>query len=268
MIPVSQLLLILYSAHHLPLNTHVFALNQIVPDLFVHCSLPCDLVQQPFTTASNINISSQLPSNISSQSISSTSVSNFSYIIPYDQTQDCNIYGPLCQTGLITVGVNLTTTTTTATLPCSSYLSAQSAYIENLQQLELGCFHAGEWQTKFGESPECRSYGSALTKSQYTVSDCGSNTKVIQATLDFGTPWPMPAGVNQFLCEEYTFTCCGNCSLGIPEVRLYYFPDKTFVDCQNNQTSNLTSVPSALNQERAHSLIANGSTAVINGHTL
>lgn len=248
-----------------------------MPNLSIRCSLPCDLVLQPFTTASKVNISSQLSSNIPSQNTSSTSVSDFSYIIPYNQTQDCNIYGPLCQTGLITVGVNLTTTTTTATLPCSSYLSAQSAYIENLNQLGEGCFQVGggpdsdplvDWQTNFGESPECKSYGRALTRSQYTISDCGSSTKVIQATLDFDTPWPMPAGVNQFLCEAYTFTCCGNCSLGIPEVRLYYFPDKTIVDCQKNQTSNLTSVTSAPNQKRAHSLVAEGSTAVISGHTL
>ncbi|KAL9066670.1 MAG: hypothetical protein Q9161_007429 [Pseudevernia consocians] len=77
----------------------------------------------------------------------------------------------------------------------------------------------------------------------------------------------MPPGVNQFLAEEHTFTCCGNCSLQIPQVRLFYFPDEINVDCQSNQTSNLTSVTSAPVQKRVHSLVANGSTAVISGYT-
>ena len=47
-----------------------------------------------------------------------------SYIIPYDQTQVCNIYGPLFQADSMTVGVGLATTTTDNVLPCSSYLPA------------------------------------------------------------------------------------------------------------------------------------------------
>ncbi len=132
-----------------------------------------------------------------------------------------------------------------------------------------------DWQTKFGESPECKSYAKAFeakawAEGQYTVSNCGSITTVIQGDFnaDTDSPWPIPPGVNQFIDEEGSFTCCGNCSLKIPEVRLFYFPDETNADCQNNQTSNLTSVTSTPIQKRVHSLVANGSTAVISGYTL
>ncbi len=146
----------------------------------------------------------------------------------------------------------------------------------------MGCFRQPygaeddplvNWQTNFGESRECRSYANAIDARQWTISypisDCGSNATVIQGDVGaFDSPWPLPPGITQFLCEEHTFTCCGNCSLRIPEVRLYYFPDKIDVDCQNNQTSNLTSVTSAPIQKRVHSLVAVGSTAVVSGNTL
>ncbi len=69
--------------------------------------------------------------------------------------------------------------------------------------------------------------------------------------------------------EDVTGTCCGNCSLSIPEVRLYYFPEKSAIQCYNNQTFNSTSNLSARKLEkRVHSLIISGSTTVVSGHTL
>ena len=58
-----------------------------------------------------------------------TTAPYFPYNIPYNQTQECDIYGLACQTESITVGVNLTTTTTSTVLPCSLYLTAQSKYL-------------------------------------------------------------------------------------------------------------------------------------------
>lgn len=236
-----------------------------------------ETVNQPPITALIAN-ASQSSLNSSSTGDSDFSYTEFSYIIPYDKPQDCNIYGPICQTGSITIDVNLTTAITSTVLPCASYLSAQSSYVTDLGR--IGCFrqsYAGDdgdplisWQKKFGESQECRSYAQAMKKGQYTISDCGSNTTVIQVDLlgGFDSPSPIPPGVSQELCEDHNFTCCGNCSLDIPEVRLFYFPDKNHVDCQNSQTSNLTSITSAPIQKRVHSLVADGSTAVVSGHTL
>ena len=230
-----------------------------------------ETVGQPPITTLIANASAQLSLNTSS-----TSSSDFSYIIPYNKTQDCNIYGPIYQTGSITVDVNLTTAITTTVLPCSSYLSAQSSYLEGLNP--IGCFQQSyateddplvDWQIGFGERSECRSYANAVNQRQWTISfnpNCGSNATIVQADIGgFDSFWPIPPGVKQILCDGFDFTCCGDCSVQIPEVRLFYFPDETD---QNNQTSNLTSVTSASIQKRVQSLVADGSTVVVSGNTL
>ena len=248
-------------------------------------------------TVSILTISSQLFPNTSSSNFS-----DFPYIIPYGQTQDCNIYGPACQTGSITVGVNLSTGTTNTVLPCSSYLSAQIAHLEYeqyggfpnpnpandsseaAQDLEdegwegdLYMFpRLRDWNINFGQSPECRSYAEAMSSGKYTFSECGSSNTVISTSpgLSWDYPSEIPPGLVRLFKGFFEETCCGNCSLDIPAVRLYYFPNKSTIDCHNNgtfeyQKANLTSVVSAGHLEkRVHSLIANGSTAVISGNTL
>ena len=240
---------------------------------------------------------------------SSFNFSDFPYVIPYGQSQDCNIYGPVCQTGSITIGVNLSTATTNTVLPCSSYLSAQFAHLEYEQFVRLeyikyedfpGVNKSSElaqdlvdygwlanvdqiprlrdWNINFGQSPECRSYAKAMSSGKYTFSDCGGSKTVISTSAgvsnNYTYPSEIPPGLVRFVDRFYNQTCCGNCSLNIPAVRLYYFPNKSTIDCHNNQTSeyqrpNLTSVVSAGHLEkRVHSLIANGNTAVISGHTL
>ena len=264
--------------------------------LYVRAEMVSSL-QRP-VTASILNVSSQLFPNTSS-----LNVSNFPYVIPYGQTQDCNIFGPVCQTGSITVGVNLTTATTNTVLPCSSYLSAQSAHLEYLQyegfpqiypdvndssELAQDLAEYGwigvvdfiprlrDWNINFGHSPECRSYAEAMSSGKYTFSECGDSNTVISATpgMTWDYPSEIPPGLVRLMEWFFEETCCGNCSLNIPAVRLYYFPNNITIDCGSNQTfeyqrPNVTSVVSAGHLEkRVHSLIANGSTAVISGNTL
>lgn len=174
-------------------------------------------------TASIANVSGQLYPNKSS-----TSIARFSFIIPYDQTQDCDIYGPICQTGLITVGVDLTTATTTTVLPCSSYLSTQSTYLEYGDLSEPHAYPEGwtdgfyidfpdltKWANNFGRSPECRSYASAMSRGQYIFPNCGSSNMVIQTDRgwDFSYPLQIPPGFMRIFPGMYSGTCCGNCSL-------------------------------------------------------
>lgn len=165
----------------------------------------------------------------------STGISNFSYIIPYGKTQDCNIYGPLCQTGSITVGVNLITTTSTTVLPCSSYLSAQAAHLEwendpvspsDEDLWSNSCYDyppdLSDWILSFGRSPECRSYAEP-GRGQYTFSDCGARNTVFQTAAESGNSSyssQIPPGVSRYFNPDYRGSCCGNCSLDIPEVRL------------------------------------------------
>ena len=211
---------------------------------------------------------------------SSTSV--FSYIIPFGQKQDCKIYGPICQTGAITVGVNLTTATTTTLVPCSSYLSAQKAYLEYRN-------HPGitaddylwenhkrylddpilvDWDINFGQSPECRSYAEARAQGTYTFSGCGSSNRVVQASEVL--PSEIPPGLVRYGDPGSTAgTCCGDCSLDVQEVRLYYFPDKMTINCHQNQTSNFTSTLPARNLSKPeYSRVVDGGRVVVSGHTL
>lgn len=130
----------------------------------------------------------------------------------------------------------------------------------------------GDWIVGFGQSPECRSYAEAMNKGQYTFSNCGSSNTVIQTVggldLNFSYPSQIPPALVRYESPDEYATCCGNCSLDIPRVRLYYFPDKS-TDCYQNQTSNITSTLSVQNLEkRIRSLVANGSIAVVSGHTL
>ena len=233
------------------------------------------LVVKPSTTALMANASDQVYSNTSSTSV-------FSYIIPFGQKQDCNIYGPICQTGSITIGVYLTTATTNTILPCSSYLSAQKAYLdyknhpgdpaddylwENHERY-LDDPILVDWDINFGQSPECRSYAEARAQGRYTFSGCGSSNTVIQTSEVL--PSQIPPGVIRYGDPGSTGgTCCGDCSLDVQEVRLYYFPDKIAIDCHQNQTSNFTStLPARDLRKPGHSFFVDGSTAVISGHTL
>ena len=232
-----------------------------------------------------------MTTNASGQSYlnkSSTSISKFSYIIPYDQTQDCDIFGSPCQIGSITVGVNLTSTTTTTILPCSSYLSAQFTYIWNETYFGVptqdkqptankgagwGNGEGEPWGTNFGQSPQCRSYAEAMSRGESTFSDCAISITSNQTdgqipVIDLLKNYP---GLVRYFDpgDENSSTCCGNCSLDIPEVRLYYFPDESTIDCHNNQTFNSTSALSTPNLgKRIHSLITNESTVIVSGHTL
>ena len=244
-------------------------------NLSTQSSLPEFLVKKPPTTALMANASDQMYRNTSSTSV-------FSYIIPFGEKQDCNIYGPVCQTRSITVAVNLTTATTNTVLPCSSYLSAQKAYLEYSNNPDdpvddyLWENHGSylddpilvEWDTNFGQSPECRSYAEARAQGRYTFSGCGSSNTVTQANEVL--PLQIPPGIVRYWDPGSTAgTCCGDCSLDVQQVRLYYFPEKMTISCHQNQTSNFTStLPARDFRKSGHSLFADGSTAVISGHTL
>lgn len=157
----------------------------------------------------------------------------FSFLIPYNQSRSCDIYGPLCQTGSITVGVSLSNSqSTTTTLPCSSYLTAQASYL-NIPQIGFPDadfpFFPPAWLTGFGRSPECRSYASVWRETGvYTFSGCGTNDATVsQQTNDLMSTFSeIPPGVLRHQEVPGVWECCGNCSFQVQEVRLYYFPDE------------------------------------------
>ena len=196
---------------------------------------------------------------------------SFPFIIPYNETQSCDIYGPICQTGSIAVRLSSGAGKSTTTIPCSSYLSAQSTYLKSFNPLDgqiLAYNWPADWQTGFGRSPECRSYGEVWrSQGKYTFSGCGTNDAVVPASEGIFLPSQIPPAVLRKHTFQ-TFECCGNCSLShIPEVRLYYFPDPMANEyCRTSNASTIggNSTTVAVGKRVPSGLV----TTVLNGNTL
>lgn len=212
---------------------------------------------------------------LSTSSYFASQASKFTYSIPYGQPQECDIYGPLCQTGSITVAVNLTNVTTATVLPCSSYLILQSYYLRAAGDLYEGDYYQDHWYTSFGRSPQCTSFAQAYSRGQFTLSNCGNKNTVINIDLSpygadpGGIPsLQQPSGMLREFSMNYLGTCCGNCTVDISEGRLYYFPDNTSTDCRSDETYNSTLLSAGNLEKRAESIIANANIAVVSGNTL
>ena len=249
----------------------------------------------PFSIATNNTIGNDCyydcissilaPGRLSTSSYFASQASKFSYTIPYGQTQECDIYGPLCQTGSITVTVNLTNVTTATVLPCSSYLTLQSYYLKApvagalYEGASLARYFADNWYTSFGRSPQCTSLAQAYSRGQITLSDCGNRDTVIKTELlsvmDNGedpgdiSSLQQPPGVLRQFDMNYWGTCCGgNCTVDISEGRLYYFPDNTMNDCASNATYNSKFLSARNPEQGVESIITNANIAVVSGNTL
>lgn len=186
-------------------------------------------------------------------------------------TANCNLWGPLCQTGSIVVSVNLTTTVTTTTVPCSNYLSAQAESAKPGYLTNRGKFYNymppnSDYQASFGRSPECKSYvdhfvGNFDVSSEKLVQDVlklrtEDNSISILSNHDNHHPITIPSGTltlpncghNQLQHSEYytppgvsnsvqgsagkdDYYCCGDCSLFVSEIRLLYPPGATTSSC-------------------------------------
>ena len=201
--------------------------------------------------------------------------SSFSFLIPYNQTQSCDIYGPICQTGFITVAVSLNSTrTTSSTLACSSYLTAQSAYLSAFNDPQQpGAnfpFWPYDWQSNFGRSPECKSYARAYdNQGQITLSGCDTPQSVVSAQQSDGElPSQLPPGVLRHQ-EMLRYECCGNCSVDVPQVRLYYFPDPDAAKyCANETQASEGNLTTRAVDRRAITPNAGEVTATLSGYTL
>lgn len=198
----------------------------------------------------------------------------FPYVIPYDTPQVCNIYGPACQTGSITVGVSLSgCRSSITTLPCSDYLSSQRSYLKAfstttdphaLAQADMGPgvmpvirppaldgALPSDWNLNFGRSPECRAYAQQEEQGgQWNFAGCPASENVAPVrtppvtSINFNQqpawgstcdrqfsawallPTQLPLGIIQYKADYNCQTCCGNCTLDVPEFRLYYFEDE------------------------------------------
>ena len=164
------------------------------------------------------------------------------YIIPKANSQPCNIYGPMCQSGTITVGVNSNgkvASNTSTTLPCSSYLAKQAKFVA-LDVFSMadptGYSQQSVWHEGFGRSPECHSYVSAgLHNEPVTFSGCPEHRS--SAAFEGHSNWylpelptlhsPLPPWNIHNETGRYgeDDKCCGECTISVDRVILTYFPD-------------------------------------------
>ena len=116
-------------------------------------------------------------------------------------------------------------------MPCSSYLSEQASFL-NIPNIGLPDadrpYFPMEWLTGFGRSPQCSSYASVWSETGiYTFSGCTTDVTVSQQTHDLlSTFSEIPPGFLRHHERPAYWTCCGNYSFQVQEVRLYYFPDE------------------------------------------
>lgn len=146
------------------------------------------------------------------------------FVMPsINPTPECNLWGPLCQTGTVVVDVDMKSTTTQTTVSCSDFLSAKSR--------SLGLFLLGDPGSRsFLSSPECTSYANwAVARQQgnnsvLSYSNCATN--LAKPPEDYLPPhYTMAHGHDEY--------CCGPCVILIDEIRVLYFADQSPVLCSN-----------------------------------
>ena len=185
----------------------------------------------------------------------------FPYLIPYSTSQACDIFGPICQTGEITVsGLGKNDQPARTTLPCSSYLASQSTYVHelakaaNLETYESRSPGPGgptslaegqhEWERRFGRSPQCTSYAELLQNNPgvvpYTFDQCPKDAVGTGSSgNDYSLPTQVPPGVIRGP-NGLRYLCCSDCYFPIFQFRLYYFKEKSMEDYCRLQGRNAT----------------------------
>lgn len=167
---------------------------------------------------------------------SNNTFNRFNYYIPYGISQPCDIYGPTCQTGIITIGSSKECTPSfTTTLQCSSYLRSQREYLQSVTDLfDPAWKNTWKWINNFGRSPECRSFASIWQEGgTYSFTGCQAAEAHLQATASYQSPLAeaLPLLYNKAAAyydwpPEDLLICCGRCNVETPRVRLLYFPDE------------------------------------------
>ncbi len=259
--------------------------------------LPSLILNVTTRSAQNISLDTTSPLQTSPISASSSEFPNF--IRPsINPTAECNLWGLLCQTGLIAVGVNMTSTVTTTTVPCSYYLSAQaeSASPGFLRRGPLQWPPEYDYLSSFGHSPECSAYAAYEEAHPIYYGWSGRSDTVpveerqsidhnemisayspTQCGLDFkdDPKYYTPPGVSNFHGlggPGFDWFCCGGCTLHIPEIRLLYFPTSGTDHCSSDMKtiSSQGVVQSSLHslEKRVASLLNNMSTLVTGSYTL
>lgn len=185
-------------------------------------------------------------------------------------TTGCNLWGLLCQTDLVKVAMNMTTTITTTMVPCSYYLSTQAQSVPTawVQEADDKSRTNADFLSSFGHSSECSGYANYL-KAQSSnakpfwfhsahghlneqipsrespdskkalITEDGtlkSHFSKCESNIQSDLRFYIPFGVsNRHIGgPETDFYCCGSCTLQIGEIKLLYFPPASSDGCSQN----------------------------------
>ena len=225
----------------------------------------------------------------SKMNMTTTSSSNYSTAPPpnhpnfvyghYDTTKigSCDLFGALCQTGSITALVDYNGTTSTTSVACSDYLSAQKDAYQSSHQNE-GIGYPGAFAASFGRSPQCSSFAQLSLQSNalngatqsydttvvsswdasYYASIRSKDYSLAGYTLS-GTSWiapkatPLPGcpsnasvfdtslypgAINHYAGAGHQWDCCGFCVLRVPQLQVFYWPDQSINGSSGLNTTN------------------------------
>ena len=219
----------------------------------------------------------------SSDSYSTTTSPNYPNFVygNYDTTTigSCDLFGALCQTGTIKALVNRNGTTSTTSVACSDYLSAQKYAYQSSHQNE-GIGYPGAFAASFGRSPQCSSFSklslqslalNGATQSYDTtiVSTWGASYYASIQSQDYslagytlsGTSWiapkatPLPGcpsnasafdtslypgAIHHYAGAGHEWDCCGFCVLRVPQLQVFYWPDQSINGSSGLNTTNAT----------------------------
>lgn len=206
---------------------------------------------------------------------------------PINPISKCNLWGPLCQTEIIIIDVNLTTTASKTTVPCSIYLSAQAKSAQRYGlgaiQKDFGYVFSNAYDMSFGRSHECTSYAHHIKNDiPMSLSGCEPNAPGTIFSHDLTNEFlkNLPGGILRSIADgpfSKAYYCCGSCSIEVDKIRVLYFPDESIRSCSQsywNKTTELdTTTSMTFNstqfQKGAHSLLGNESRiAVLDGYTM
>lgn len=205
---------------------------------------------------------------------------SFPYAIPYGTSQSCDIFGPLCQPGFVTLSsTGSDRLLSPTTVPCSSYLSLQKSYINGIARDEVTA-QVPDWDTIFCRSPECWSFGEiheSLNSPSFTwtYSQCEGkesiyNVDLADSSRGLRLPAAFPPRVVRGKEIITKLPCCGGCAIEAADIRLYYFRDQGASEYCSSRTRQVV-VPSDVLNGTVHASNELGglaSLAIVNGQTL
>ena len=189
------------------------------------------------------------------------------FVMPQSNTQACNIFGAICQTGSITVDVNISSTISATEVDCSYYLTAQSYSNRGVTTRPyISTTIMYPWQHAFGQSPECSSFVAMEKPQRVSLSRCENPSSGYTDWDDY-----IPPGTRVLDSAGWDFfDCCGRCNFFAEEVRILYFPAAnstcTPSVSTNETTTSTISEPARLRFRQVDN--AEGSIAIYSGVTL